>query len=93
MKKYYYYLILAVALLGCGVVERDYRALHRNALVADMHSDTVLRMKAGFSMGERHIEGHMDIPRMREGGIDLQVFACWVATETDPDSCVMKIDT
>jgi membrane dipeptidase len=85
--------VLSAALLRCGGGIRDAAAIHQSALVADMHSDTALKMKPGFSMAERHDEGHMDIPRMREGGIDLQVFACWVATETDPDSCVMKIDT
>jgi len=57
-----------------------------------MHSDTVLKMKPGFEMAERHADGHMDIPRLRDGGVDLQVFACWLATETPRDSCVARVD-
>jgi membrane dipeptidase len=92
MKKYCYFLILTVALLGCGAVERDYHAIHKNALVADMHSDTPLRMTHGTDISLRGDEGHMDLPRLREGGVDLQVFACWVNTNTERDSCRPTID-
>ncbi|MDH3890905.1 MAG: dipeptidase [candidate division Zixibacteria bacterium] len=92
MKKHIYCLILAIALLGCAPIERDYLALHRKALVADMHSDTVLRMKNGTDISLRGDEGHMDIPRLQEGGVDLQVFACWINTDTERDSCRPKID-
>ncbi len=60
MKKHYLSLVLAVVLLSCGVTERDYRVVHRNALVADMHSDTVLRVKKGFDLAER--AGHPATP-------------------------------
>lgn len=85
-------LLLSAVLLRCGGNVRDYREVHSSALVADMHSDTVLKMKPGFEMAERHADGHMDIPRLRDGGVDLQVFACWLATETPRDSCVARVD-
>lgn len=67
----------------------DYGRLHRDALVADMHSDTVLkaRVDSTYDFCVRNDDGHMDLPRLREGGIDLQVFACWLPTKTPLDSC------
>ncbi len=64
----------------------DYQALHQRAIVVDMHSDTVLRMmRHGFDFGKRSPRGHMDLPRLKEGGIDVQVFACYVAPRFLPD--------
>jgi membrane dipeptidase len=34
----------------------------------------------------------MDLPRLREGGIDLQVLACWVPTDIEPDSACPRVD-
>lgn len=70
----------------------DYRKLHEELLVADMHSDTVLRMLDGFDIAKRDSTGHMDLPRIKEGGINLQVFACWLATQTPIEECRAKVD-
>jgi len=58
----------------------DERALklHMDALVCDCHSDSLLRALKGENLNLRSNRGHLDFPRMREGGIDLEVFACWV---------------
>ncbi|GBC77624.1 hypothetical protein HRbin08_01103 [bacterium HR08] len=54
--------------------------LHREAIVVDTHSDVTSRMlDEGFDIGRRASDGHMDIPRMKEGGIDAQFFAIYVA--------------
>lgn len=55
-------------------VETD--RIHREALVADLHCDTLIQMKRGYDFSKRHNDYHVDIPRLIEGGIDLQVFAC-----------------
>lgn len=49
---------------------------NRYSLAADLHCDTVLQMKRGYDIAKRHKGYHIDIPRLREGGVDLQVFAC-----------------
>jgi len=87
-------LYIAAALLigGCGSLDHDFRAIHTRATVVDMHSDTVLRMLNGFDIAARDSTGDMDLPRLVEGGVDLQVFACWLATETPPESCVVRVD-
>lgn len=70
----------------------DSLALHKKALVVDLHSDTVLRMKERFDFGRRDTAGSMDIPRLREGGIDLQVFACWIPAKTPRENCRVRAD-
>ena len=55
------------------------RALHRRAIVIDTHADTTQRLlDEGFDLGTRSAEGHLDIPRMREGGLGAQFFSIWV---------------
>jgi microsomal dipeptidase-like Zn-dependent dipeptidase len=47
------------------------RALHRGLLVADMHADTLLWDR---DLLERSARGHVDLPRLAEGGVALQFF-------------------
>ena len=46
--------------------------LHPTLKIADLHTDTLLWRR---DPTKRHDYGHVDIPRLREGGIDLQVFS------------------
>jgi microsomal dipeptidase-like Zn-dependent dipeptidase len=48
------------------------RALHDTSLVADLHADSLL---FGRNLLERSDLGHVDLPRLREGGVGLQVFS------------------
>jgi len=67
------------------------KKLHSKAIVCDLHSDTVLKLKKGdFVLGERHTTGHIDIPRLREGGVDLQVWGIWVEPKYLPDSAAKQ---
>ena len=56
------------------------RALHRRLLVADMHADELLW---GRDLLERVDHGHVDVPRMKDGNVALQVFS--VVTKTPRD--------
>ena len=59
---------------GESVAERGAR-LHREAIVIDTHSDTTPRFEnSEWDFTERHdrSDGHQDLPRMREGGLDVQ---------------------
>ncbi len=54
-------------------------ALHRDATVVDLHSDTILEVESGTrDIAVRSAAGHIDLPRLREGGVDAQVFALFV---------------
>jgi microsomal dipeptidase-like Zn-dependent dipeptidase len=48
------------------------RALHASSFVVDLHADSLL---FGRDLLERSDLGHVDLPRLREGGVGLQVFA------------------
>lgn len=64
------------------------RALHTRALVLDTHDDTTQRfIFEGFDLGHRDPKGHIDIPRMREGGLDALFFSIWIeGTVTGPEA-------
>lgn len=67
----------------------DYQRIHKDALVVDTHCDTLKTLipmftkprdsqwedRSDVGMGERSALGHVDIPRLVEGGVDCQVFA------------------
>lgn len=48
------------------------RALHNTLFVADLHADSLL---FGRNLLRRSRLGHVDLPRLREGGVALQVFS------------------
>jgi membrane dipeptidase len=48
------------------------RALHDTSFVADLHADSLL---FGRNLLERAELGHVDLPRLQEGGVGLQVFS------------------
>jgi len=87
-----FFIIGSLFMTGCSNQQIDYMTLHKNSLVVDLHSDTPLRMDEGFDFSVRDTSGHMDIPRLKEGGINLQVFACFVSTETPPAECCPIVD-
>ena len=53
------------------------RTLHADLRVADLHSDMLLWMR---DPAQRHDRGHTDLPRLREGGVALQVFSAVTKT-------------
>lgn len=53
--------------------------LHQRSVVIDAHCDTLqLIADQEYVFGERHEAHHLDLPRMREGGITAQIFAVYV---------------
>ncbi|HEX8162678.1 MAG TPA: dipeptidase [Pyrinomonadaceae bacterium] len=60
----------------------DALALHRRAILVDMHADTVQRVvDEGANINARLADGHLDAVRAREGGLDAQFFSIWVEPE------------
>src|SRR5262252_7186737 len=58
--------------------------LHREAIVIDTHNDITSPMTdEGFDLGARDTSGKVqtDIPRMKEGGLDAEFFAIYVAAK------------
>lgn len=57
-------------------------SLHFDALVIDGHCDSIGdQLEQGRYLGERSDQGHIDLPRLREGGVNAQFFACYVPTQ------------
>ncbi len=61
------------------------RAVHDAAVAVDLHADTPKLMTRGYDLARRHappwparnFAGHVDLPRMREGGLAAQWFGMW----------------
>ena len=76
---------------GAGQLFEDSDSLHRSALVFDGHCDTAQRF--GIELEDfavRQASGHLDLPRMLEGGLDAQVFAIWVDPQWWPDRALYR---
>jgi len=72
-------LFLAIGSSADDLAERA-RKLHFSSIVLDTHADTPQRMLTGkFDLGKRDTDGHVDIPRMREGGLNAQFFSIFIS--------------
>jgi membrane dipeptidase len=55
------------------------RKLHFSSIVLDTHDDTTQRFfSKDFDIAKRNAEGSIDIPRMREGGMNAIFFSIWI---------------
>jgi len=61
-------------------IRPDAAALHEKLFVADLHSDALLWKR---DLTQRSSRGHVDLPRLRQGNVALQVFT---ATTKTPSS-------
>jgi membrane dipeptidase len=79
-------LFLAAAMLVASPadsVSPRARKLHFASLVVDTHDDTTQRFfSRDFDLGKRNPTGHIDIPRMREGGMNAIFFSIWIDGRT-----------
>jgi membrane dipeptidase len=70
---------LPLAVVAANVDPEAARRLHFDALVIDTHDDTTQRLlDPSFDLGKRQTDGSIDIPRMREGGLDAIFFSIWI---------------
>jgi membrane dipeptidase len=60
----------------------DPLAIHRRAIIVDMHADTTQRLvDENVDLAQRLPDGHLDAVRAKEGGLDAQFFSIWVEPE------------
>jgi len=65
--------------------------LHKEALVWDCHNDLVYRvLYEKLDIGDRLPAGHVDIPRLKEGHVDVQIVALFVQNFLYPDKCAQQ---
>src|SRR4026209_737872 len=75
-------LVLTQSAPADGVSARA-KQLHDRAIVIDTHSDTTQRLffDKTFDISVRQKNGNIDIPRMREGGLEGLFFSIWGPSE------------
>ena len=83
MEKRFGWLVLLILLPLClsagGDISARAAKLHRQAIVVDTHIDTPQRLlDEDFDLAARDPKGHIDIPRMREGGLDAGFLSIYV---------------
>jgi len=84
MRKIFVLFSLVLLISGCVSEEerinRKADRLHHDMLTIDTHSDTPMRlMRGGYNPGIRNDNGCVDFPRMKEGGLDAEFFAIFIA--------------
>ncbi len=63
----------------------DAGTLHRDSIVFDAHCDTLIPVLAGErGLAERSAQGHIDLPRLLDGGVTAQVFALFIEDQYLP---------
>ena len=84
MRKTFILFLLLAVISACASeeekIDRKADRLHHDILTIDTHSDTPMRlMRGGFDPGIRNDNGCVDFPRMKEGGLDAEFFAIFIA--------------
>jgi membrane dipeptidase len=75
---------------GDDVADRAHK-LHFSSIVLDTHDDTTQRFfSKSFDLGKRNPDGHIDIPRMREGGMNAIFFSIWIDGRTMGPPAIQK---
>ena len=78
---YNYQVITTLANTDAKLLDPLYRTrfIHRDATIVDMHNDTISRYMDGEDLTKDLAVGHIDIPKLGKGSVDLSVFAAYVA--------------
>jgi membrane dipeptidase len=79
-------LVLPAVTAQEDAITRRARQLHFSSLVVDTHVDVTPKLqRPDWSFTEEHREGHVDLPRLRKGGLDGLFFSIWMpGTVTGP---------
>ncbi|PYV17481.1 MAG: membrane dipeptidase [Acidobacteria bacterium] len=75
-------------------VARRARKIHFSALVLDTHIDTTPKLQQqGWNFAEEHRDGHIDLPRMKKGGLNALFFSIYMpGTVTGPKAVQDSIE-
>ncbi len=87
-------LSLMVKTTSAQSVYEKSKQLHFSSIVIDTHDDTTQRLlDPKFDIGVRHSDGNIDVPRMREGGLNAIFFSIWTpSTTTGPTAIKQALD-
>ncbi|HZG23705.1 MAG TPA: membrane dipeptidase, partial [Chitinophagaceae bacterium] len=76
--KYIAATLIFIVALNVGLAQ-PYKRVHRKSVVADAHNDFLTESVTKQVSFEQDLKGitHSDLKRMKEGGIDVQIFSIW----------------
>ncbi len=61
--------------------------IHRSAIVVDTHADTPsLVLDAGLDIGDPQAKSHLNVKRMKEGGLSAEFFVSYISKSFVPDN-------
>lgn len=72
------------------IYDMSYRRIHQEAFVLDTHCDTPMALLEGADISKRLRKGHVDIPRLIEGGVDALFFAIYTSNNLEPDAATRE---
>lgn len=70
--------VFALAQANYEVSERA-KKLHFSSLVLDTHIDVTPKLQTDWKFADRHDTGHLDLPRMKEGGLNGLFFSIYMS--------------
>jgi len=66
-------------------VSEQARKVHFSSIVLDTHIDVTPKLQTSWKFNEEHKEGHIDLPRMKKGGLNALFFSIYMSgTVTGP---------
>lgn len=54
------------------------RRVHFSSIVLDTHIDVTPKLQTAWKFTEEHKEGHIDLPRMKKGGLNALFFSIYI---------------
>jgi membrane dipeptidase len=87
-------LLIMPSLAAAQSISDQAKKLHFSSVVIDTHDDTTQRLlDPKFDLAIRHNDGNIDIPRMKEGGLDAIFFSIWISSKIlGPDAVKKALD-
>jgi hypothetical protein len=55
-------------------ISEQARKLHFSSIVLDTHIDVTPKLQTSWKFIEEHKDGHIDLPRMKKGGLNAVLF-------------------
>ncbi|MEK6320675.1 MAG: dipeptidase [Acidobacteriota bacterium] len=66
-------------------ISEQARKVHFSSIVLDTHIDVTPKLQTNWKFNEEHKEGHIDLPRMKKGGLNALFFSIYMSgTVTGP---------
>src|SRR5687768_9689813 len=71
-------LLFSTWFICSAAVSQSYKKIHQKAVLIDTHNDVLSSaVLDGMDISQRLSEGHSDLERFKEGGVDVQFFSVY----------------